>query len=110
MCLFRSAIINTPEGLLDSEFTRKGRIEHHFYAMDSISIIFIEIKKTYISGRGRLDLIAQVLVEAAGMSDFLFSLFFAASDFDDIASLRLLKLEISTLGAYSCDSLRWREV
>ena len=33
------------EGLLNSEFTKRGRIEHHFYAMDSVSIVFIEVKK-----------------------------------------------------------------
>ena len=77
--------------------------------MNSVSIVFIEVKKTYAMGRGRLDVIAQVLAECAGMSDF--SLFLVtASDFDDAASLRLCKLEGSTLGTYSCYPLRWREV
>jgi len=67
VCQFESALVNKPEGLLDSEFTKKGRIEHHFYAIGSISVIFIEIKKTYTVGRGRLDVIAQVLAESAGM-------------------------------------------
>ena len=107
MSLFGCAIINNPEGLLDAEFTKKGRIEYHFYSMNSVSIVFIEVKKTYAMGEGRLDVIAQVLAECAGMSDF--SLFW----FDDAAnniSLRLYKLEESTLGAYSCYPLRWREV
>ena len=68
MCLFGSAVVNKPEGLLDAEFTKKGRIEHHFYAMSSISIVFIEVKKTYTLGSGRLDVIAQILAESAGMS------------------------------------------
>jgi len=107
--LFGCAIINNPEGLLEAEFTKKGRIEHHFCSMNSVSIVFIEVKKTYAMGRGRLDVIAQVLAECAGMSDF--SLFLVtASDFDDAASLRLCKLGRSTLGAYSCYPLRWREV
>ena len=110
--LFGCAIINNPEALLDAEFTKKGRIEHHFYSMNSVSIVFIEVKKTYVLGKGRLDIIAQVLAECAGMLDF--SLFLvAASDFDDAAnniSLRLSKLETWTLGACSCYPLRWREV
>ena len=40
--------------------------------MDSVSIVFIEVKKTLVSGKGRLDVIAQVLAECAGMSDFPF--------------------------------------
>ena len=70
MSLFGCAIINNPEGLLDAEFTKKGRIEHHFCSMNSVSIIFIEVEKTYVMGKGRLDVIAQVLAECAGMSLF----------------------------------------
>lgn len=68
MCLFGSAVINQPEGLLEAEYTKKGRIEHHFYAINSISIIFIEVKKTYAMGDERLDVIAQILAESAGIS------------------------------------------
>ena len=68
MCLFGSAVINKPEGLLEAEFTKKGRIKHHFYAMNSISIVFIEVKKAYVVGDGRLDVVAQILAESAGMS------------------------------------------
>jgi hypothetical protein len=66
--LFGSAIVNKPEGLLEAEFTKKGRIEHHFYAMNSISIVFIEVEKAYAMGSGRLDVVAQILAESAGMS------------------------------------------
>jgi len=77
VCLFGGSVINKPEGLLDSEFSKKGRIEHHFYAMNSISIVFIEVKKTYTIGKARLDVIAQVLAESAGISSlFFFSLLF----------------------------------
>jgi hypothetical protein len=68
--LFGCAIINNPEGLLDAEFTKKGRIEHHFCSMNSASIVFIEVKKTYVMGQGKLDVIAQVLAECAGMLEF----------------------------------------
>jgi hypothetical protein len=33
----RRAMVNKPEGLLDSEFTKRGRIRHHFYAMSSVT-------------------------------------------------------------------------
>jgi hypothetical protein len=38
--------------------------------MNSVNIIFIEVKKTYIMGKGRLNIIAQVLTEYTGISDF----------------------------------------
>jgi hypothetical protein len=94
VALFGCAVINRPEGLLDAEFTKKGRIEHYFCSMNSVSIVFIEVEKAYVLGDGRLDVIAQVL---AGMLDFpLFFLFVAASNCDDTAdniSLRLSELE-----------------
>src|ERR1700722_9206121 len=78
--------------------------------MNSVSIVFIEVKKTYVMGNGRLDVIAQVLAECAGMSDF--SLFWLQLQILTtlLISLRLCKLEESTLGAYSCYPLRWREI
>jgi hypothetical protein len=88
--LFGCAIINNPEGLLEAELTKKGRIEHHFYSMNSVSIVFIEVKKTYAMGRGRLDVIAQALAERAGMSDFSLFFFF------------LLRLQILTT-LLACD-------
>jgi hypothetical protein len=53
---------------MESDITRKGRIEHHFYALDSISIVFLKVKKDMVAGKARLDVIAQVLAECAGMS------------------------------------------
>ena len=76
MCLFGTAIINKPEGLLDAEFTKRGKIEHHFCSLSSVSIVFIEVKKTLVSGKAKLDVIAQVLAESAGRLYLLFSLFF----------------------------------
>ena len=78
MYLFGSAITNKPEGLLDAQFTKRGRIEHHFYAMDTVSIVFIEVKKLYVLGRSRLDVIAQALAESLSMPDF--------PNFDDTAN------------------------
>jgi len=75
--LFGCAIINNPEGLLEAEFTKKGGIEHHFCSMNSVSIVFIKVKKAYALGKGRLDVVAQVLAESAGMSNF--PLFFGYS-------------------------------
>src|SRR3989440_12272675 len=68
--LFGCAIINNPEGLLEAEFTKKGRIEYHFCSMNSVSIVFIEVTKAYALGKGRLDVVAQVLAESAGISNF----------------------------------------
>lgn len=66
VCLFGSAVVIEPEGLLDAEFTKKGRIEHHFYAMKSISVVFIEVKKTlFVGDKGKLDILGQVLAECA---------------------------------------------
>jgi hypothetical protein len=70
--LFRCAIVNNSAGLLEAEFTKIGRIELYFCSMDSVNIVFIVVKKIYVLGNGRLDVIAQVLAECAGMSDFLF--------------------------------------
>jgi hypothetical protein len=56
--LFGHAVINNPEGLLESEFAKKGWIKHHFIAMQSVGIVFIEVKKTMFVGKGRrLDVI-----------------------------------------------------
>ena len=78
MCLFGTAIINKPEGLLDAEFTKRGKIEHHFCSLSSVSIVFIEVKKTLVSGKAKLDVIAQVLAESAGRLYLLFFNFFFA--------------------------------
>lgn len=74
-------MVNKPEGILDSQITKKGRIEHHFTAVKSISIIFIEVKKNFALGKNLLDTKAQVLAECAGMSsnlvhEYMYSLMF----------------------------------
>ena len=103
MCLFGSAVINKPEGLLDAEFTKRGKIEHHFCSLSSVSIVFIEVKKNLFWGKAKLDVIAQVLAESAGRLYFLFfKIFFWLLPFNDNAnniSLRLSELKASTLGA-----------
>ncbi|KAI9764421.1 MAG: hypothetical protein M1840_008444 [Geoglossum simile] len=65
ICLFGSAMVNKSEGLLDSEFTKWGKIKHHFYAMNSISIMLFEVKKVMAVGKGKLDVIVQLLAECA---------------------------------------------
>jgi len=107
--LFGNIVVNKPEGLLDSEFTKRGRIEHLFYAVNSVSIVFIEVKKTLFVGKGKLDIIAQVLAECAGMFKFRF-IIAQLQISHGVYSLRLYKLEGPALGANSCHSLRWREV
>ncbi|KAJ5977690.1 hypothetical protein N7501_001032 [Penicillium viridicatum] len=65
VCLFKSVVVNKPETLLESEFTRRGRIEHHFISLDSVSVVFVEVKKTFTIGKAGLDVKAQVLAECA---------------------------------------------
>ena len=66
VCLFGNAVVNEPEGLLDAQFTKKGKIKHHFYAMRSISIVFIEVEKYLVVGeKAYLDILGQVLAECA---------------------------------------------
>jgi hypothetical protein len=67
MCLFRGTLINKPESLLESYYKTSDRIEHYFWAFNSVNIIFIEVDKYYVSGKARLDLIGQVLAECLGM-------------------------------------------
>ncbi|KAL2829132.1 hypothetical protein BJY01DRAFT_255118 [Aspergillus pseudoustus] len=43
--LFRGAIVNKPEVLLESKSSRKGRIGHRFYTLGVASVVFIEVKK-----------------------------------------------------------------
>jgi hypothetical protein len=95
VALFGCAIIDNPEGLLDAEFTKKGRIEHHFRCMNSVGIVFIEVEKSYVLGNGRLDVIAQVLAESAGMLDF--PLFFPC--------LLQLQIVMTPLIILACDYL-----
>jgi hypothetical protein len=64
VCPFQNTIINKPGGLLEREFTRKGRIEHHFIVVESISIVFIEVKKILAIRKAGLDMKAP---ECAGM-------------------------------------------
>ncbi|KAE8133560.1 hypothetical protein BDV38DRAFT_257966 [Aspergillus pseudotamarii] len=69
VCVFNNIVVNKPGTLLDSEVTRKGRIEHHFVALDSVSIVFIEVKKSCAMGKQGLDVKGQVLAECAA-SDY----------------------------------------
>lgn len=65
VCLFNSIVVNKPGTLLESEFTRRGRIEHHFISLDTVGIVFVEVEKILTVGKSRLDLKAQVLAECA---------------------------------------------
>ena len=65
ICQFGNVLVNRPETLLDSEFTR---IEHLFYAADAVSIVF---KLDLSTGKNRLDVLGQILAQCAGMLNFL---------------------------------------
>ncbi|OXV06001.1 hypothetical protein Egran_06231 [Elaphomyces granulatus] len=60
-----STIVNKPEGLLGGEFTNKGRIKHHFIAVDSVSTVFMEVKEILTVSKSGLDIKGQVLAECA---------------------------------------------
>jgi hypothetical protein len=82
--LFGSAITNKPEGLLESKFTKRGRIKHAFISVGSIRIVFLEVKKELSIGKARLDVIGQVLAECASEFQYyreLLLLTFQACDF-----------------------------
>ena len=75
MSLFKNAVVNKPEKLLNSDLARRGgRIQHHFYALGVVSVLLIEVKMPSVLVKERLDVIAQVLAECAGMFAFVFSL------------------------------------
>jgi hypothetical protein len=59
--------VNKPEGLLEGEFTKKGRIKHHFIAVDSVSTVFMEVKEILTLSKSGLDIKGQVLAECAAM-------------------------------------------
>lgn len=69
VCVFNSTVVNKPGTLLEGEFTRKGRIEHHFVALDSVSIVVVEVEKAWTMGKQGLDVKGQVLAECAA-SDY----------------------------------------
>lgn len=52
---------------MEGEFTKKGRIEHHFIVVESVSIVFMEVKKVLTVGKSGLDIKGQVLAECTGM-------------------------------------------
>ena len=60
---------------LEGDFTRDGRIEHHFLALDVISIVIIEVKTTLVMGKQRLDTKAHLLAECWYVQTLLLSLF-----------------------------------
>jgi hypothetical protein len=117
--LFGGAVTIKLGGLLDAKFKKRGTIKQHFYAMDTISIVFLEIEKAFVAGRRKLDVMAQVLAELLSMPNFpnfpppFFFRCVAALDFDstaNVSSVRLFKFEASTLGTSSRYPPRWREV
>ena len=91
--LFDSTITNKPEGLLQSKFSRRDRIEHHFVSVGSISIVFIEVKRELSAGKARLDVIGQVLAECAGEFQYCGELFLLT-----LSSLRFCQSEGGALG------------
>lgn len=46
--------------------TERGRIEHQFLVYGAVVVLFIEVKKELLTGKAKLDQVAQVLAEADG--------------------------------------------
>ena len=66
VCLFKKRIVNKPEQKLTCGVANRGEIEFRYVALDSIIVLFIEVKKEYLSGKALLTQIAQVMAEADG--------------------------------------------
>lgn len=83
--------------MIQGEFTRHGRIEHHFGALDSISIVFVEVKRELATGKAKLDAKAQVLAEAAG--ELQVSSIFKDSQCTKFYSLRSIQQTARAMGS-----------
>lgn len=66
VCLFEKRIMNSPEKLFSGGVTSKGKIEYQFMSLNTVIIVFVEVKREMAAGSARLDQIAQVMAEADG--------------------------------------------
>ena len=62
-CLFKKRIVNKPEQKLTGGVANRGEIEFQYVSLGSIIVLFIEVKKEYLSAKALLTQIAQVMVE-----------------------------------------------
>lgn len=63
--------MNKLEGLLKSNTTRKGHIEHHFTTFASTTIVFIDVKKNLkTTEKNVLNVKGQILAECVAMLRF----------------------------------------
>ena len=69
--VFGFAFRNLPESTIEGRIITKDRVEYHFKAIDSIAVLFIEMKLKIGSGKERLDAIAQVIAECDGQASSL---------------------------------------
>jgi hypothetical protein len=70
VCLFKKRIVNKPEQKLVGGVATRGEIEYQYVALNSIIVVFIEVKKEYMSGKNLLNQIAQVMAEGDGMDTY----------------------------------------
>ncbi|KAG8990184.1 hypothetical protein FRB90_001873 [Tulasnella sp. 427] len=66
--LFRSAVVATPETILESRIATQGRVEHQFCTMNGITLLLIEVKYKVGTPTDRLNAVAQVIAEADACS------------------------------------------
>ncbi|KAF8493301.1 hypothetical protein F5888DRAFT_1618085 [Russula emetica] len=68
IAVFCFAFRNLPESTIERRATTKRRVEYHFQAIGSISVLFIEVKLRIGSRKERLDAVAQVIAECDGQA------------------------------------------
>lgn len=61
---------NLPEEILEVDVTERGRTEHQFLVYGAVVVLFIQVKKELLTGKAKLDQIAQLLAEADGSCPF----------------------------------------
>jgi hypothetical protein len=67
IAVFCFAFRNLPD-TIEGCVTTKERMEYHFQAIGSISVLFIEVKLRIGSGKERLDAVDQVIAECDGQT------------------------------------------
>lgn len=69
--MLQRKVTNLPEAILVAEVTERGRIEHQFLVYGAVVVLFIQVKKELLTGKAKLDQVAQVLAEADSSFPFL---------------------------------------
>lgn len=68
---FHSAVANKSEGVTEGVLSSDGCNKHHFWALDTISVVLIKVKKILATRTKGLNIKGQILAEPASMSSSL---------------------------------------